>query len=146
MFLQDFLGQVEKFFYLSGRYNIQLAVGDAVMVGLILLSKVFYFLWVIQNEHETIYFVCLVQENSFLKAIGHVDLDLPEPPEKAPQPPAQALDLNLIYGPKAEIAHIFRAPEKLPPKKLSLTFMGLTLLPFLGFLVGVSIISICQKF
>ncbi|KAJ6681182.1 DOLICHYL-DIPHOSPHOOLIGOSACCHARIDE--PROTEIN GLYCOSYLTRANSFERASE SUBUNIT 2 [Salix koriyanagi] len=102
----DFLGQVEKFFYLSGRYNVQLAVGDAVM------------------------------ENSFLKAIGHVDLDLPAPPEKAPQPPAQPLDPNLIYGPKAEIAHIFRAPEKLPPKKLSLTFSGLTLLPFLGFLVG----------
>ncbi|KAF9683030.1 hypothetical protein SADUNF_Sadunf05G0169800 [Salix dunnii] len=102
----DFLGQVEKFFYLSGRYNIQLAVGDAVM------------------------------ENSFLKAIGHVDLDLPKPPEKAPQPPAQPLDPNLIYGPKAEIAHIFRAPEKLPPKELSLTFSGLTLLPFLGFLIG----------
>lgn len=30
--LQDFLGLVEKFFYLSGRYDIQLTVGDAVMV------------------------------------------------------------------------------------------------------------------
>ncbi|KAJ6920679.1 dolichyl-diphosphooligosaccharide--protein glycosyltransferase subunit 2-like [Populus alba x Populus x berolinensis] len=102
----DFLGLVEKFFYLSGRYNVQLTVGDAVM------------------------------ENSFLKAVGHINLDLPEPPEKAPQPPAQPLDPNLIHGPKAEIAHIFRVPEKLPPKELSLTFLGLTLLPFLGFLLG----------
>ncbi|KAL9394946.1 hypothetical protein Peur_014231 [Populus x canadensis] len=102
----DFLGLVEKFFYLSGRYNVQLTVGDAVM------------------------------ENSFLKAVGHIDLDLPEAPEKAPQPPAQPLDPNLIYGPKAEIAHIFRVPEKLPHKELSLTFLGLTLLPFLGFLLG----------
>ncbi|CAK7346376.1 unnamed protein product [Dovyalis caffra] len=102
----DFLGLVEKFFYLSGRYNVQLTVGDAVM------------------------------ENSFLKAIGHVDLDLPEPPEKAPQPPPQPLDPILRYGPKAEITHIFRAPEKLPPKELSITFLGLVLVPFLGFLVG----------
>uniref|UniRef100_A0A6M2EMQ5 Dolichyl-diphosphooligosaccharide--protein glycosyltransferase subunit 2 n=1 Tax=Populus davidiana TaxID=266767 RepID=A0A6M2EMQ5_9ROSI len=102
----DFLGLVEKFFYLSGRYNVQLTVGDAVM------------------------------ENSFLKAVGHINLDLPEPPEKAPQPPAQPLDPNVIHGPKAEIAHIFRVPEKLPPKELSLTFLGLTLLPYLGFLLG----------
>ena len=111
------------------------------MVGLILLSKVFIFVWVIQHEHDTICFVCLFQENSFLKAVGHINLDLPEPPEKAPQPPAQPLDPNLIHGPKAEIAHIFRVPEKLPPKELSLTFLGLTLLPFLGFLLGVSLIS-----
>lgn len=32
--LQDFLGLVEKFFYLSGRYDIQLTVGDAVMVSM----------------------------------------------------------------------------------------------------------------
>ncbi|KAJ6953133.1 hypothetical protein NC652_004967 [Populus alba x Populus x berolinensis] len=104
----DFLGLVEKFFYLSGKYNVQLTVGDAVM------------------------------ENSFLKAIGHLDLDLPEPPEKALQPPPQPLDQNLRYGPKAEITHIFRAPEKLPPKELSHAFLGLTLFPLLGFLVGMS--------
>jgi oligosaccharyltransferase complex subunit delta (ribophorin II) len=75
-----------------------------------------------------------------LKAIGHLDLDLPEPPEKAPQPPPQPLDQNLRYGPKAEITHIFRVPEKLPPKELSHAFLGLTLFPLLGFLVGVSII------
>lgn len=80
------------------------------------------------------------QENSFLKAIGHLDLDLPEPPEKAAQPPPQLLDQKLRYGPKAEITHIFRVPEKLPPKELSHAFLGLTLLPLLGFLIGVSVI------
>ncbi|XP_021903831.1 dolichyl-diphosphooligosaccharide--protein glycosyltransferase subunit 2-like [Carica papaya] len=102
----DFLGLVEKFFYLSGRYDIQLTVGDAVM------------------------------ENSLLRAIGHVELDLPEPPEKALHPPPQPVDPYLRYGPKAEITHIFKAPEKRPPKELSLTFLGLTFLPFIGFLIG----------
>lgn len=102
----DFLGLVEKFFYLSGRYDIQLTVGDAVM------------------------------ENSFLQALGHVELDLPEPPEKAPRPPPQPVDSYLRYGPKAEIAHIFRAPEKLPPEQLSLAFLSLTILPLIVFLIG----------
>ncbi|TVU36096.1 hypothetical protein EJB05_18011 [Eragrostis curvula] len=102
----DFLGLVEKFYYLSGRYDLELSVGDAVM------------------------------ENSFLRALGHLDLDLPEAPEKAPRPPAQAVDPFSKFGPKAEISHIFRAPEKRPPKELSLAFTGLTLLPFIGFLIG----------
>ncbi|OMP11124.1 Ribophorin II [Corchorus olitorius] len=102
----DFLQLVDKFFYLSGRYDIELTVGDAVM------------------------------ENSLLQAIGHVELDLPEPPEKAPRPPAQPVDPYSRYGPKAEIEHIFRAPDKRPPKELSLAFLGLTILPLLGFLVG----------
>ncbi|XP_022155085.1 dolichyl-diphosphooligosaccharide--protein glycosyltransferase subunit 2 [Momordica charantia] len=102
----NFLGLVEKFFYLSGQYDIQLTVGDAIM------------------------------ENSLLRDIGHVDLDLPDAPEKAPRPPLQPIDPYTRYGPKAEITHIFRAPEKRPPKELSLTFLGLTFLPFLGFLVG----------
>ncbi|XP_022948976.1 dolichyl-diphosphooligosaccharide--protein glycosyltransferase subunit 2-like isoform X2 [Cucurbita moschata] len=102
----DFLGLVEKFFYLSGRYDIQLTVGDALM------------------------------ENSFIKAIGHVDLDLPEAPEKAPRPPLRPVDPYTRYGPKAEITHIFRAPEKRPAKELSLAFLGLTFLPSLGFLIG----------
>ncbi|XP_021279531.1 dolichyl-diphosphooligosaccharide--protein glycosyltransferase subunit 2 isoform X1 [Herrania umbratica] len=102
----NFLGLVEKFFYLSGRYDIELTVGDAVM------------------------------ENSLLRAIGHIELDLPEPPEKAPRPPPQPVDPYSRYGPKAEITHIFRAPEKHPPKELSLAFLGLTILPLLGFLVG----------
>ncbi|KAL8147117.1 hypothetical protein AgCh_004728 [Apium graveolens] len=43
--------------YISSRYDIQLTVGDAVM------------------------------ENSFMQALGHVELDFPEPPEKATRPP-----------------------------------------------------------
>lgn len=101
-----FFGLVEKFFHLSGKYEIQLAVGDAVM------------------------------ENSFLQDLGSVDLDLPEAPEKATRPLAQAVDLYTRYEPKAEISHIFRAPEKRPPQQLSLAFLALIFLPFLGFLVG----------
>jgi oligosaccharyltransferase complex subunit delta (ribophorin II) len=71
-----------------------------------------------------------------------LELDLPEAPEKAPRPPAQAVDPFSKFGPKAEISHIFRAPEKRPPKELSLAFTGLTLLPFIGFLIGVSKIVI----
>ncbi|XWS46993.1 hypothetical protein CRYUN_Cryun14cG0115600 [Craigia yunnanensis] len=106
----NFLGLVERFFYLSGRYDIELTVGDAVM------------------------------ENSLLQAIGHIELDLPEPPEKAPRPPPQPVDPYSRYGPKAEITHIFRAPEKRPPKELSLAFLGVTILPLLGFLIGVSLV------
>ncbi|XP_057963619.1 dolichyl-diphosphooligosaccharide--protein glycosyltransferase subunit 2 [Malania oleifera] len=102
----DFLGLVDKLFYLSGTYDIQLTVGDSVM------------------------------ENSFLLALGHIELDLPEPPEKSTRPPPQPLDPYLRYGPKAEITHIFRAPEKRPPQELSLAFLGLTFLPLVGFLVG----------
>ncbi|KAK7393389.1 hypothetical protein VNO78_21943 [Psophocarpus tetragonolobus] len=102
----DFLGLVEKLFYLSGRYEIELTVGDAVM------------------------------ENSFLRLLGHVELSLPEAPEKAARPPPPPVDPYSRYGPKAEITHIFRAPEKRPPQELSLTFLGLVLLPFIGFLVG----------
>ncbi|KAM1570624.1 hypothetical protein ACFX10_035601 [Malus domestica] len=102
----DFLGLVEKFYYLSGSYDIQLTVGDAVM------------------------------ENSFLRAIGQIDLDLPEVPEKASRPPSPAVDPYSKFGPKAEIAHIFRVPEKRPSQELSLVFLGLVLLPLIGFLVG----------
>ncbi|OQU88089.1 dolichyl-diphosphooligosaccharide--protein glycosyltransferase subunit 2 isoform X2 [Sorghum bicolor] len=111
----DFLGLVEKFYYLSGRYDLELAVGDAAM------------------------------ENSFLRSLGHLDLDLPEAPEKAPRPPAQAVDPFSKFGPKAEIAHIFRAPEKRPPKELSLAFTGLTLLPFIGFLIGLMRLGVNLK-
>jgi oligosaccharyltransferase complex subunit delta (ribophorin II) len=88
----DFLGLVEKLFYLSGKYDIELTVGDAVM------------------------------ENSFSRLLGHVELDLPEAPEKAARPPLPPVDPYSRYGPKAEINHIFRAPEKRPPQKLSLVF------------------------
>ncbi|KOM35242.1 hypothetical protein LR48_Vigan02g139200 [Vigna angularis] len=102
----DFLGLVEKLFYLSGRYDIELTVGDAVM------------------------------ENSFLRLLGHLDLDLPKAPEKAARPPPPPVDPYSRYGPKEEITHIFRAPEKKPPLNLSLIFLGLILLPSIGFLVG----------
>ncbi|KAJ1397843.1 Dolichyl-diphosphooligosaccharide--protein glycosyltransferase subunit Swp1 [Sesbania bispinosa] len=102
----DFLGLVEKLYYLSGKYDIELTVGDAVM------------------------------ENSFLRLLGHVELDLPEAPEKAARPPVPPVDPYSRYGPKAEITHLFRAPEKRPPQQLSLAFLGVTLLPFIGFLVG----------
>ncbi|KAL6840381.1 hypothetical protein ACP4OV_030191 [Aristida adscensionis] len=111
----DFLGLVEKFYYLSGRYDLELAVGDAAM------------------------------ENSFLRALGHLELDLPEAPEKAPRPPAQAVDPFSKFGPKAEISHIFRAPEKRPPKELSLAFTGLTLVPFVGFLIGLMRLGVNLK-
>ncbi|CAO2167463.1 unnamed protein product [Urochloa humidicola] len=111
----DFLGLVEKFYYLSGRYDLELAVGDAAM------------------------------ENSFLRPLGHLELDLPEAPEKAPRPPAQAVDPFSKFGPKAEISHIFRAPEKRPPKELSLAFTGLTLLPFIGFLIGLMRLGVNLK-
>jgi len=101
----DFLSLVEKFFYLSGQYDIVLTVGDAVM-------------------------------NSFLQPLGSVELDLPKAPERATQPPPQAVNPYLRYGPKAEIAHIFRAPEKRPPQEVSFAFLGLVLVPFLAFLVG----------
>lgn len=84
-------------------------------------------------------FFHLFQENSFLQNLGHVELDLPEPPEKATVPPPQAVDPYLRYGPKPEITHIFRTPEKRPPQELSFTFLALVLLPLIGFLVGVSI-------
>ncbi|KAK9055701.1 hypothetical protein SSX86_026786 [Deinandra increscens subsp. villosa] len=102
----DFLGLVEKFYYLSGQYDIELTVGDAVM------------------------------ENSFLQPLGSIDLDLPKAPEKTAQPPPQAVNPYLRYGPKAEIAHIFRVPEKRPPQEVSFAFLGLVLVPFLAFLVG----------
>ncbi|TKY52750.1 Dolichyl-diphosphooligosaccharide-protein glycosyltransferase subunit 2 [Spatholobus suberectus] len=111
----DFLGLVEKLFYLSGRYDIELTVGDAVM------------------------------ENSLLRLLGHVELDLPEAPEKAARPPPPPVDPYSRYGPKAEISHIFRAPEKRPPQKLSLVFLGLILLPFIGFLVGLLRVGVNLK-
>jgi len=106
---------VEKFYYLSGRYDLELAVGDAAM------------------------------ENSFLRPLGHLELDLPEAPEKAPRPPAQAVDPFSKFGPKAEISHIFRSPEKRPPKELSLAFTGLTLVPFIGFLIGLMRLGVNLK-
>ena len=88
----------------------------------------------------------LSQENSLLSNIGHIELDLPERPEKAPRPPLQPTDPYSRYGPKAEISHIFRVPEKLPAKQLSLVFLGLIVLPFIAFLIGVSLLSLVNIF
>ncbi|KAF2585910.1 hypothetical protein F2Q70_00034722 [Brassica cretica] len=111
----DFLGLVEKLYYLSGKYEIQLTIGDASM------------------------------ENSLLSNIGHIELDLPERPEKAARPPLQPTDPYSRYVPKAEISHIFRIPEKLPAKQISLVFLGLIVLPFIGFLIGVSLLSLLTR-
>ncbi|KAJ4870480.1 Dolichyl-diphosphooligosaccharide--protein glycosyltransferase subunit 2 [Raphanus sativus] len=111
----DFLGLVEKLYYLSGKYEIQLTIGDASM------------------------------ENSVLSNIGHIELDLPARPEKAPLPPLQPTDLYSRYGPKAEISHIFRVPEKLPAKQLSLVFLGLIVLPFIAFLIGLTRLGVNIK-
>ncbi|KAF8101358.1 hypothetical protein N665_0206s0037 [Sinapis alba] len=111
----DFLGLVEKLYYLSGKYDIQLTIGDASM------------------------------ENSLLSNIGHIELDLPERSEKAPLPPLQPTDAYSRYGPKAEISHIFRVPEKLPAKQLSLVFLGLIVLPFIGFLIGLTRLGVNIK-
>ncbi|BBN00575.1 dolichyl-diphosphooligosaccharide---protein glycosyltransferase subunit 2 (ribophorin II) [Marchantia polymorpha subsp. ruderalis] len=102
----DFLGLVEKFYYLSGAYSMELIVGDATM------------------------------ENSFLWALGTLDLDLPEAPEGVSKVPAVPVDATKKFGPKAEIVHIFRQPEKRPPAQLSNAFFILTLLPLVGFVVG----------
>ncbi|CAN7109359.1 unnamed protein product, partial [Brassica rapa subsp. narinosa] len=111
----DFLGLVEKLYYLSGKYEIQLTIGDASM------------------------------ENSLLSNIGHIELDLPERPEKAARPPLQPTDPYSRYVPKAEISHIFRVPEKLPAKQLSLVFLGLIVLPFIGFLIGLTRLGVNIK-
>ncbi|KAI3931621.1 hypothetical protein MKW92_039761 [Papaver armeniacum] len=52
--------------------------------------------------------------------LGHVELDLPKAPEKATRAPLQPADPYLRYGPKPEITHIFRLPEKRPRQELSL--------------------------
>ncbi|XP_020975192.1 retinal dehydrogenase 1-like [Arachis ipaensis] len=51
-------------------------------------------------------------ENSFLRPLGHLELDLPEAPTiKAPHLPLLDVDPYTRYGPKAEITHLFRTPE-----------------------------------
>lgn len=80
-----------------------------------------------------------------MRPLGHLELDLPEAPEKAAHLPPLPVDPYSRYGPKAEIAHLFRVPEKRPPQKLSLTFLIVTLLPFIGFLVGVSPVIVLPR-
>lgn len=106
----DFLGLLEKFYYLSGTYTLQLVVGDTTM------------------------------ENSFIWDLGSLDLDLPEAPEGA-KPAPVADDVGPKFGPKSEISHIFRVPEKRPRAELSYTFFVLTLLPLVGFVVGLFLVG-----
>ncbi|KMZ67725.1 Dolichyl-diphosphooligosaccharide--protein glycotransferase [Zostera marina] len=113
--LFDFLGLVDKLYYLSGKYIIQLTIGDAVM------------------------------ENSFLQNLGHLELDLPEAPEKATHPPLQPVDPASRFGPQSEISHIFRIAEKLPPKEVSLVFLCITLLPLIGFAIGLVLLGVNLK-
>ncbi|KAF2581124.1 hypothetical protein F2Q68_00006315 [Brassica cretica] len=65
--------------------------------------------------------------------------------KKAPRPPLQPTDPYSRYGPKAEISHIFRVPEKLPAKQLSLVFLGLIVLPFIAFLIGLTRLGVNIK-
>lgn len=102
----DFLGLVDQFYYLSGRYDIELTIGDVTM------------------------------ENSLLCVLGHIELDLPEAPEKATRPPPRSVDTYSRFGPKQEISHIFRSPEKRPAEELSYAFLALTLLPLVGYFIG----------
>lgn len=81
-----------------------------------------------------------VMENSFIWSVASLDLDLPEGPEemKADAPVSK-------FAPKAEIAHIFRQPEKRPPAYLSMTFLILTLIPLVGFFVGLQQLGVNLK-
>ena len=74
-----------------------------------------------------------------MRSLGYIDLDLPEAPEKSTRPPLQPVDPLSRFGPKAEIAHIFRTPEKRPARELSLAFLGLTFVPLAGFFIAVSL-------
>ena len=67
--------------------------------------------------------------------MGTVELDLPDAPEGVQKP--NAAEISSPFGPKPEITHIFRQADKRAPSSLSTTFLVLTLLPLLGFLVGV---------
>jgi oligosaccharyltransferase complex subunit delta (ribophorin II) len=79
------------------------------------------------------------QENSFVWTLASLDLDLPAAPEGKPLPPEAPLEITAQVGSKPEIAHIFRQPEKRPPTLLSNIFLSLTLLPLIGFFIGVSV-------
>ena len=48
--LQDFLGLVEKLYYLSGKYEIQLTIGDASMVSTVLSDPMQLFSETLNND------------------------------------------------------------------------------------------------
>lgn len=82
--------------------------------------------------------VCM--ENPFNWVLGTLELDLPEPSEGVPKAFAVTDGLSK-YGPKPEITHVFRPAEKRPPSPLSNAFLFLTLVPLLGFLVGIKLLN-----
>lgn len=76
-------------------------------------------------------------ENSFLWSMVSLDLEGSEEPPVAPAVSK--------FAPKPEISHIFRQPEKRPPTYLSMAFLILTLLPLVGFLVGLQQLGVNLK-
>ncbi|KAG0583342.1 hypothetical protein KC19_3G128600 [Ceratodon purpureus] len=82
-----------------------------------------------------------VMENSFLWSLVSLELDLPEGPEGSTASVAPVSK----FAPKLEIAHIFRQPEKRPPTYLSMAFLILTLLPLVGFFVGLQQLGVNLK-
>lgn len=83
-------------------------------------------------------------ENPVMWDLGTVELDLPDPPEGAAKPSTLAQTPSK-YGPKPEITHMFRAADKRAPPTLSNTFLILSLLPLLGFLVGLKFLNTNMK-
>lgn len=63
-----------------------------------------------------------VMSNPIRWVLGSVEVSLSSPGEQ---------EKKSIKGPKPEIRHLFRAPEKRPPEFVSLLFTGLTLSPLL---------------
>ncbi|MCO5551030.1 hypothetical protein L7F22_004526 [Adiantum nelumboides] len=79
-------------------------------------------------------------DNPVMWNLGTVELDLPEPPEGAVKPSTLA-QAPSKYGPKPEITHIFRPADKRAPPTLSNTFLILSLVPLLGYLVGLKLLN-----
>eukprot|EP00850_Spirogloea_muscicola_P013886 SM000096S24915 [mRNA] locus=s96:513674:519301:- [translate_table: standard] len=111
-FQLDFLELMKSLYHLSGDYTLELHVGDNAM------------------------------DNPFTWPLAVLSLDLPAPPDGSAKPPARVTDLKQRYGPKAEISHIFRVPEKRPPLVVSYVFMILTLVPLVGLLGGLRALGI----
>lgn len=109
----DFLRRLSDLYYLSGLYSLDLIVGD---VGV---------------------------DNSFIWRIGELELDLPAAPEGAKKPPASRRGRALAaLGPRPEISHVFRLPEKRPPLAVSYAFTLLALLPLAGFVAGLAALKL----
>ncbi|GJP75545.1 hypothetical protein CLOP_g5978 [Closterium sp. NIES-67] len=111
----ELLELMERLFYHSGEYTLNLIVGDEAM------------------------------DNSFAWQLGTVDLDLPSPPETAPKLPPRPTPLAERFAAKPEIAHIFRKPDSRPAFVVSYTFVALVLLPLVVLLVGLAVLGVNLK-